>query len=216
MGGNSGRRGPRRLRRYAVTSLVLGLLAALLVAVPAGATGGHGRSAPAVRIFARTNDDGRAGRADPGDTGGISAEYDRWGHRSSDDPTELGLDPNRISSDVARCKAIRIDKQTMRVRIQNAYPGYVCSFTVVTVNRAGAKLVLDDILIDVDPGLELEEIDGPAPGDVLKRRRSLHGAYGVTVLQEAPQGETLEFDIEFSFVRRHWRPPPKCCHHCWR
>lgn len=205
-----------RLRRLVVTSVVLGLLAILLGAIPASATHGHGKWAPAVRIFAWTNDDGRPGHLDPGDVGGISPAYDRWGHRSSDDPTAPGMDPGRIDSDVARCKAIRIDQRTVRIRVQNAYPGYVCTFTAVSINKAGVKLVLDEITINVGDGLTLTELDALQVGDTVKQRRRLYGTYAVTVLQEAPEGETLEFDIEMSFTKRDRHPPPKCCNRCWR
>jgi hypothetical protein len=61
------------------------------------------------------------------------------------------------------------------------------------------------------------EFDTPEPGDELKKRRRLYGTYAVTVLQEAPQGETLEFDIKISFTYPGWRrTPPRCCHYCWR
>ena len=205
------------MRRAAIGAIIVGLLATLLAAVPASATGRHGRWAPAVRIYAYANDDGRARTADPGDVGDISDGYDRWGIRSSDDPSEPGMDPHRLDGDVARCKARRVDPQTLRMRIQNAYPGYTCSFVVVTVNRTGVKLVVDDIRIEVDPALELIPLASLDIGDELKRRRRLHGTYAVRVLQEAPQGETLEFDIQIDFTHPDWRPkPPKCCRWCRR
>ncbi|MDJ0954189.1 MAG: hypothetical protein QNJ81_10970 [Acidimicrobiia bacterium] len=216
MGGSHRARERRGLRRYVIASLALGLLAALLIAVPAAATGGHHKWAPALRVLMWTNDDGRARHADPGDTGVASPAYDRWGHRSSDDPTEVGMDPARIDSDVARCKAIRVGRSTFRLRIQNAYPGYACTFRVVTVNRVGSTLVVDRVIIDPEPGIELVELSGPSEGDIVKPWRRIRGTYGVTVLQEAPQGETLEFDIEVSFIKRHKRPPVKCCLWCWR
>lgn len=204
------------MRRSLVAAIALGMLASILVAAPASATSRHGKWAPAVRVYARTNDDGRPTNADPADVGDISSGYDRWGTRSSDDPIEVGMGADRIVGDVARCRSHRIDAQTVRMSIQNSYPGYTCSFVVVTVNRAGVKLIVDDINIDVDPTLELAEVDVPVVGDELKRRRRLYGTYAVTVLQEAPQGETLEFDIEISFVYDHRRRPPKCCRYCWR
>jgi hypothetical protein len=203
-------------RRIVVASLVLGLLATLLIAVPASATGGR-KWAPAVRVFAYTNDDGRPGHSDPGDLGNISSAYDRWALSSSDDPTAPGMDATRIDSDVARCKAWSINMETVRVRIQNAYPGYTCTFTFVTINKAGVKLMVDEINIDVDPTLELVELDTAAVGDHIKERRRLYATYAVTVLQEAPQGATLDFDIEIAYIEhRQRRPAPKCCHYCWR
>jgi hypothetical protein len=71
---------------------------------------------------------------------------------------------------------------------------------LVTVNRAGVKLIVDGIDINVDSTLELAEVDAPVLGDELKRRRRLYGTYAVTVLQEAAQGETLEFEINISFA----------------
>lgn len=210
------KRSLRGLRRSVYASLVMGLLATLLVASPASATD-HSKWAPAIRVFAHTNDDGRPGPADPGDIGGTSSAYDRWGLRSSDDPIGPGMDANRIDSDVARCKARSIDRGAVRVTIWNAYPGYTCTFRVVTINRAGVKLVVDDVWIGADDSLELVELEAVTEGDVLKRRRRHHGTYAVTALQEAPQGDTLEFEIEISYInldRR--RPPPKCCLHCWR
>lgn len=205
------------MRRHLAIAVALGLLATLLVATPASATHSRGKWAPAIRVYARTNDDGRAGSADATDVGDISLGYDRWGYRSSDDPIAPGMDSERIRGDVARCQASRIDAQTVRMRIDNVYPGYTCSFVLVTVNKAGVKLVVDDIDIRVDPTLEFVELDAPVEGDVLKSRRRLYGSYAVTVLQEAPQGETLEFDIKISFTYQRWRrPPPRCCHHCWR
>jgi hypothetical protein len=208
-------RGQRALRRYVIASLIL-LLATLTVAAPAAATHGYGKWGPALRFWVSTNDDGSAGRLDPGDVGGISAAYDRWGYRSSDDPTEAGMNPTRIDSDVARCKTVRLDSNTVRVKIQNAYPGYSCTFAAVTINRSGRKLVVDDVTVDIDQGLELVELEGPESGDFLKNWRRLLGIYAVTVLQEAPQGEALDFEIEVSFVERHPRPPFKCCVRCWR
>ena len=206
------------MRRVIVGSVALGLLIILLAAVPASATGG-GKWWPALRVHAFANDDGRAGSVDPGDIGDITASYDRWGRRSSDDPHEPGMDAGRLDGDVARCKAKRIDAATMRMRIQNAYPGYTCTFMIAAVSRIGGKLVVDDIRIEADPTLELTTLDGPEIGDELKRRRKLYGTYAVTVLQEAPQGETLEFDIELDFTYLGWRGnPPKCCWFCprWR
>lgn len=205
------------MRRYLATALTIGVMATLLVAAPASATSEGGKWAPAVRVYARTNDDGRAGNTDPGDVGDLSAGYDHWGLKSSDDPIAAGMGAERILGDVARCKASSIDPQTVRMRIQNVYPGYTCTFVLVTVNKAGVKLIVDEIDIDVDSTLELAELDAPEPGDELKKRRRLYGTYAVTVLQEAPQGETLEFDINISFTYPGWRrPPPRCCHYCWR
>ncbi len=216
MGGLRHERSWRGLRRYVIASLALGLLAALLFAVPAGATGGHYKWGPAIRVWVATNDDGRPSHADPADTGVASPAYDRWGQRSSDDPTEVGMDPARLDSDVARCKAIRINSSSFRLRIQNAYPGYSCTFRVTTVNRTGSKLVVDEVIVGSEAGIELVELEGPAEGDVVKPWRRVRGIYAITVLQEAPQGETLEFDIEVSFIKRHDRPPSKCCLWCRR
>ncbi len=194
---------PRHLKRHLTVALALGLLAALFVAAPASANRGEGKWAPAVRVYAHTNDDGRAGITDPSDVGDISDGYDRWGLLSSDDPIEPGMDAARIIGDVAWCKAQSIDADTVRMRIENVYPGYTCTFTVVTVNRAGVNLIVDQIDIDVDATLELVELDAPAEGDYIKSWRRLCGTYAVTVLQEAPQGETLEFDIEISYIKQH-------------
>lgn len=207
--------GRRGLRRYVIASLVL-LLATLAIAVPAAATHGHSKWGPALRFWVATNDDGTAGPWDPGDVGGISPAYDRWNHRSSDDPIEIGMDAARIDSDVARCRAIRIDSTTVRVKVQNGYPGYSCTFTAVTVNRTGSELVVDDVTVEVDQGLQLVELAGPEPGDILKNWHRTRGVYAITVLQEAPQGEALDFEIEVSFIKRHRRPPSKCCLRCRR
>ncbi len=209
--------GDRRPRRSVIASVVLGLLATLLAPTPAMATGGGGKAAPAVRMTVQTNDDGRIGGQDRGDVGGISAVYDRWDDASSDDPTEPGMDAARIDSDVGRCSSFKLDRDTTRVRIQNAYPGYVCTFAVVTVNKAGVRLIVDDVLISADPTLELVTIYGPTAGDVLKRRKRIHAMYAVVVTQATPQAEMLEFLIEVSFVVKRDRPPPsKCCLRCWR
>ncbi|MCP3994566.1 MAG: hypothetical protein GY722_05805, partial [bacterium] len=167
-------------------------------------------------VWVATNDDGRAGRADPGDTGATSIAYDRWDDRSSGDPVEVGMDPPRLESDVARCKAIRLDSSTFRLKIQNAYPGYACTFRVTTVNRTWSRLAVDEIIMDPEPGIELVELSGPSEGNVVKPWRRVRGTYGVTVLQEAPQGDVIEFDIEVTFIKRHRRPPSKCCLRCWR
>ena len=195
-----------------MATVALGMVGALLAVSPAGATERFGKWAPAVRAYAYVNDDGRAGTLDPNDVGDVSVSYDRWGSASSDDPSAPGMDASRVDGDVARCAARNLDAQTMRVTMQNAYPGYTCSFVMVTINKMGVKLVIDNIEINVDPALQLTEIDTPQIGDVLKQRRRLYGTYAVTVLQEAMQGATLEFDIRISLAhpqrRRH---ALRCC-----
>jgi hypothetical protein len=209
--------GEAEVKRFALMALVMSLAATTFVAPPAEANGALSRWAPQVRVWALTNDDGRPTQADPSDVGDISDGYDRWDLRSSDDPATPGMDSSRLGNDVARCRATRIGPQKARLRIQNVYAGYVCSFVVVTVNRGGVNLVVDDIRIDVDPALELIPLATPDIGDELKRRRRLHGTYAVRVLQDAPQGENLEFDIQVDFTHPDWRPkPPKCCRWCWR
>lgn len=201
------------MRRVAVGSVVIGLIAVALFAVPASANRHYTKTAPAVHVHVYANDDGRVSWADPGDVGDISEAYDRWGHLSSDDPNEAGMDASRLDGDVARCGAGNIGPQAIRMYVQNAYPGYVCTFAVVTLNRAGVNLVVEDIRIDVDTTLDLTTIAGPAVGDELKRRHRFVSVYSVRVLQEAPQGDTLEFDIEIEFAqpRHHPIPPRRCC-----
>lgn len=205
------------LKRAVIAVILLGMVVSLVVAVPAVATDGGGKYGPSVRIRVQTNDDGRPSRIDPNDVGGISAAYDRWGRRSSDDPVAIGMTAARTDSDVARCKAIRKNADTFRVVIRNAYPGYACTFAVTTRNRSGVKLVVDDVSIGADPTLDLMTIDGPAEGDVLMKGRRTHGTYAVVVNQETPQDETLEFDVVVSYVERpKWVKPPKCWHRRWR
>lgn len=206
-----------RLRRPVIVVLLLGMIASLLAVAPAAATGGGGKYSPSVTVRVQTNDDGRPGRLDPHDVGDISAAYDRWGPRSSDDPDEVGMTPTRTDSDVARCKASRKDRETFRVTIQNAYPGYACTFRVVTINRAGVNLIVDEVSMGVDPTLDLISVDGPSEGDVLRKGRRIRATYGVIVNQETPQQDSLEFDVVVSYVEKPKRiKPSKCWHRRWR
>jgi len=192
------------MKRVLIGSVALGLLAILLAVVPASASGSR-RSWPALWVHAYANDDGRAEWGDPGDVGDVTASYDRWGRSSSDDPSEPGMDAERVDGDVARCEVRQIDTMTLRVRMQNAYPGYTCTFVVSVYSRIRGTVVLSDIRIDSEPALELGTLDSFEVGEELARGRKVYGTYSLTVLQEAPQGATLDLGLELGFVRSGWR-----------
>ena len=214
--GRFGNRRERRIRPLVVV-LVAGMIASLLAVAPAAATGGGGKYSPSVTVRVQTNDDGSPGRLDPDDVGDISTAYDLWGRRSSDDPVEIGMTATRTDSDVARCSATRKDRNLFRVAIQNGYPGYACTFRVATINRAGVKLVVDEVSVGVDPTLDLITVDGPSVGDVLRKGRRDRGTYAVIVNQETLQQESLEFDVVVAYVEKPTRiKPSKCWHRRWR
>lgn len=208
-------RSPTWLRRAVVTSLALGMVS-ILLASPAVATGSFGRWAPTLRVFAQTNDDGWPGSSDPADVGWQSAGYDRWGRSSSDDPAAPGMDPVREDADVARCKIVPSGPYRASVRIDNAYPGYVCTVEVTTVNRSRVRLAVAAVTVEVDDSLELYSIVEPDPAAVVKPWQHQVAVYAIGVTQSAPQGQVLHVEVATEYQALPHRPPPRCCHRCGR
>jgi hypothetical protein len=209
------RHGSTWLRRAVVTSLALGMLF-IGLASPATATVPFGRWAPTLRLFAATNDDGWPGRSDPADVGWVSAGYDRWGSSSSDDPAAVGMDPIRQNADVARCMIVPAGPSRVEVRIDNAYPGYVCTIEVSTVNRSRQRLAVDAVTAHVVDSLNLYTITAPEHGDVVKPWRHQNALYAIEVTQAAPEGEELHLEIVTEYAAAPHMIPPRCCHRCGR
>ncbi len=203
----------RSLRRYVVASALLGLLATSIMVAPASATYTPGRLGPAARVSIYTNDDGVVRADDVTDVGDISSAYDVWGTTSSGDPTEAGMDAARLDYDVARCAASSTDRSGVRLEINAAYPGYVCSFTVVIVKRAVSGFILDGVSVVSDTGLELVQIDAWTSRDGPKHPRYAFYTYAVTITDEAPPDDTLLFEVDLTAAVHG---PPKCLPPSWR
>ena len=166
------------------TRALLTVIAAVAVALPVAYAGACDRHPPrpspsVVFVDAWTNDDGAVDRYDTGDTGAVSAGFDVWPvHLSSNDPTAPGPASPRLVDDAAVCTAnVRpSDRHAVDVAIDNGYPQYVCTVSVVIENHLRVRAKLGPTSITADPGLEILDIsDPPLPG-VLRPGRRATGA----------------------------------------
>lgn len=189
----------RRVRTRALLTVV----AAVVVAVPvafAGAADVDSSESPASVVFvdAWTNDDGTVDSDDAGDTGAASAGFDVWPvSLSSDDPTAPGPIPPRLVDDAAICTATinPADPRTVDVAINNAYPQYVCTISVIVENSGSVPASLGPAIIASDPGLEVDDITNPPLPAVLDPGVVATSVYSVRVRNSADQSTSLGFTI---------------------
>jgi uncharacterized repeat protein (TIGR01451 family) len=173
-------------------------LIALVAAWPGAARAAIEDEIPALIDFvtAWTNDDGHVDGADVGDVGEVNAIYDAWLGDSSVDPSGPGYPADRTTKDVARCTAtIAADPDFVDVTVQNAYPGYVCTFTAEIENRAAFPATVQTRSIGVPPEVTLTEIEGLPVGSVISPGAAVNVTFSATVLQEAGQNSEYTFQI---------------------
>ena len=182
---------------------LLTVVAAVVVAVPvalAGASDVDDLGSPVSVVFvdAWTNDDGTINGADTGDTGVASAGFDLWPvNFSSDDPTAPGPVPHRLIDDAAICVATvdAVDARAVDVAVDNAYPQYVCTITVVVENSGRIPALLGAGVIASDPGLEVDDITNPSLPTILDPDTTATAVYSVRILNDADQSAALGFTI---------------------
>lgn len=166
-------------------------------------------------MLASTNDDGRLGLWDVTDDGNPSTGYDRWGRSSSDDPTDLGMAPSRMDYDIARCSTWQQSSDRIRVLIENAYPGYGCTFVLVSLARSGEQLEVDEVTVETTPGIVVTPLGVPTYG-IAKLWSGYRAAYGVTIGDGVGDGQSLEFEIQITYRQIHPVYSSKRCHSCPR
>jgi hypothetical protein len=173
-------------------------LAMLMLATPGAATPA-GPSPLAAFVEAWTNDDGSGG---DGDDGGPSVGYDAWSSLSSADPEAHGPGASRLDKDVAICTAVvrSDDSALVEVAVGNAYPGYVCTITVMVSNGAALPVTLAPVVVESDPGL-LVNTESALPGTLLPGRQA-PGTFSVEVLDDAPQSGVLHFSLAIAIAQR--------------
>lgn len=169
----------------AVISAAMVMMAAPGAAQPAG-------PGPLVLVdftAASTNDDGTGG---DGDLGDVSPLYDAWGAASSADPSEPGPGAARYEKDVARCTAaVRAGNPSyVDVLVENAYPRYVCTFSVTVRNGSPLTAAVSPAVLDADPGLSFAVATPQLPA-ALAPGASGEAAFSVEVLNSAPQNAVL-------------------------
>ncbi len=104
------------------------------------------------------------------------------------------IDPG-YDKDVADCTAQVVSDQVVEVVLTNAYPSYICTFTVVARNGGPVPTRLGRLTFQVPPELTLTEIGGPTdalldPGDEHTEDFTVH------VEQEAQERFTYTFRID--------------------
>ncbi len=195
--------------RISILIVLALMVSSLVVLAGAGEAKGKkwwGRTAIAL-VDVWTNDDGRVNGDDIGDVGDVSPVFDIWRRRSSNDPAVAAMDAERVDKDVARCKAYvkRHNPRKAKVKIWNAYPGYVCTISVGLINLSPHKLRVWPELIDADPGITVARVSDPIAKKKLRPWRTTHGEFAITIENTVPQGEHLEFEIDLWVTKaRRW------------
>ncbi len=191
----------RRRLRALLTVVVAVVVAAPLAFAGASDVDNSGPPDSVIFVDAWTNDDGTVNDTDIGDSGAVSVGFDLWPVGfSSDDPTAPGPTPPRLIDDAAICMAaIRpADLHSVDIEIDNAYPQYVCTITVVVENRGSVPASLSTAIITADPGLEVSDTMSPTPPAFLEPGAMAIASYSVRILNDADQSSTLGFTISTS------------------
>jgi len=184
--------------KTAVVATIAFAAGALAAAPTAAGDGTPGPLAAVDFVAAWTNDDGTVDGADIGDTGLASIGYDIWpAGVSSDDPEAAGLPAPRRPDDAAKCTTeVRSgDPDLVDLTIENGYPQYVCTFTVVVENGSSLPATIAPAVIDADGGLAVAEITDPPMPDVLGPGAIATAVFAVRILNEARQDSVLGFTI---------------------
>jgi hypothetical protein len=119
-----------------------------------------------------------------------------------DDPNrdagDHGLDPGN-GKPVGECRASVDSSDTVRVTIQNAYPGYRCRVWVKVRNLGCRDVRRASVSISAPAALAVTEVS-PARCYVLKPGDQKYEVYDVRVLQAAREGTTYRFVIRTTFM----------------
>lgn len=178
----------KRVAQAIVTSMAL--LAVAVLGTPV-ATATPTVATEVQLVAAWTNDDGVIDTSDTGDDGGPITSYDAWGVLSSANPSDSGMDADRVDKDTARCAAtITGDGASAVVEIDTAYPGYVC--TVGLLLHSDGPVELSTPTISAADGLTIGTAGIP---DVLGAGHDSEALVWVRVEQSAQQNDTLGFTI---------------------
>ena len=197
---------------------MLTVIAAVAVAMPLAYAGAYDRNPPrqsrsVVFVNAWTNDDGTVNGTDIGDSGAVSVGFDLWPvGLSSDDPKASGPSALRLVDDAAICAAeVRpSNRHKIDVRIDNGYPQYVYTVSVVIENRLRAWAALRPTTITADPGIEVRDVTDPPLPTILRPGGRATALYSVRVLNAAYQMTTLEFSIDTDVSQKWCKRGSKC------
>jgi hypothetical protein len=158
-----------------------------------------------------SNDDGKVtsispyGAIDPGDDGG-GTNYDKWGYKSSNDPSEpqaMGVGCARYDKDVARTTAcMSCDHHEITVLLENAYPCYYPTVFFGLKNNQSFSVKIKSIDISYDIPELTVTFDGIAENQVLSPGQEVIGRLGIHVEQSAHQNSTYNVKVKIVLVQK--------------
>ncbi len=197
---------------------MLTVFAAVAVAMPLAYAGAYDRGPPrpsrsVVFVDAWTNDECAVDGADIGDSGAASVGFDLWPvGLSSDDPKVSGPTALRLVDDAAICAAeVRSsNRHKVDVRVDNGYPQYICTVSVVIENHLRAWAALGPTTITADPGIEVRDVTDPPLPKVLRPGARVTALYSVRVMNAADQMTTLEFSIDTDASQKWCKRGSRC------
>ena len=158
--------------------------------------------------WAVSNDDGKVtskspyGAIDPGDDGG-GTNYDRWGDKSSDDPSEpqtMGVGCARYDKDAARTTAcMSCDRHEITVVLENAYPSYYPTvFFGLKCPDSPSGTITDIVIENPYPDELTVTVSGIYEGQPISQCGEVTGAAHVHVEQPAAQNAVYTFKISIT------------------
>jgi len=159
-----------------------------------------------------SNDDGKVtniyphGAVDPGDDGG-GTNFDKWGHQSSDDPSEsqtMDDECARYDKDVARTTAwMSCDRHEITVVVENAYPSYYPTVFFGLKNPQCFSVRIESIVISGDISDELTvTFDGITEDQVICSGKEVVGRLGIHTEQCAQQNSTYNVKVKIVLVQK--------------
>jgi hypothetical protein len=117
---------------------------------------------------------------------------------SSRDPADNGIDPGN-GKRVGGCVASLSSSGTVRVTIQNGYPGYVCRVWVKVKNVGCRDVRRQSVSISAPSVLQVTEVS-PRQCYVLRAGDQRFEVYDVLVLQAAHELATYQFTARLTFT----------------
>lgn len=155
-----------------------------------------------------SNDDGKVtsispyGAIDPGDDGG-GTNYDKWGYKSSNDPSEpqtRGVGCARYDKDVARTTAwMSCDHHEITVLLENAYPCYYPTvFFGLKCLDSTPKTITSIVIDNPYPDALTVTTSGIYVGQQVPACGEVTGAVHVHVEQPAAQNTIYTFKVSIT------------------
>ena len=117
---------------------------------------------------------------------------------SGKDPSDNGIDPGN-GKPVGSCMASPNSSGTVRVTIQNGYPGYVCRVWVKIRNTGCKDVRRQSVSISAPSALAVTEVS-PRQCYVLRPGDQRYEVYDALVLQSAQELATYQFSIRTTFT----------------